>query len=162
VNIQGGTLGGIGTINGNVAMGGTLTPGALGAPGAITIFGNYEQTGNGTFDELIGPGSHSFLDVSGNVSLDSGAFLDITLLDGYDPLNQTFSIMDFAFLNGQFANGSAFWEDGYLWDITYRQHEDDVTAVKAPEPSSLVLLLIGLAALSFYTHRKMDKTQRLA
>ena len=96
VNILGGALGGTGTINGNVVMGGTLTPGALGAPGAITIFGNYEQTGNGTFDELMGPLSHSFLDVSGNVSLDSGAFLDITLLDGYDPLNQTFSIMDFA------------------------------------------------------------------
>ena len=147
VNILGGALGGTGTINGNVVMGGTLTPGALGAPGAITIFGNYEQTGNGTFDELMGPLSHSFLDVSGNVSLDSGAFLDITLLDGYDPLNQTFSIMDFAFLNGQFANGSTFWDDGYLWDITYRQHEVDVTAVQAPEPSSLLLLVIGLAAL---------------
>ena len=162
VNILGGALGGIGTINGNVVMGGTLTPGALGAPGAITIFGNYEQTGNGTFDELMRPLSHSFLDVSGNVSLDSGALLDITLLDSYDPLNQTFSIMDFAFLNGQFANGSSFWDDGYLWDITYRQHEVDVTAVQTPEPSALLLLLISLAPLGLYTHRKMDKTQRLA
>jgi PEP-CTERM motif len=159
-----GALGGTGTINGNVVMGGTLTPGALGAPGAITIFGNYEQTGNGTFDELMGPLSHSFLNVSGNVSLDSRAFLDITLLDGYDPLNQTFSIMDFAFLNGQIANGSSFWDDGYLWDITYRQHEVDVTAVQAPEPSSLLLLFIGLglAVLALYAHRKMDKTQHLA
>lgn len=89
VDIQGGTLGGTGTINGNVAMGGTITPGDPGTPGALTIFGNYEQTGTGTFEELIGPLSHSFLDVSGNVSLDSGAFLDITLLNGYDPLNQT-------------------------------------------------------------------------
>jgi PEP-CTERM motif len=70
--------------------------------------------------------------------------------------------MDFAFLNGQFASGSTFWDDGYLWDITYRQHEVDVTAVQAPEPSSLLLLLIGLAALGFYTRREMDKTQRLA
>jgi hypothetical protein len=162
VNILGGALSGTGTINGNVAMGGTLTPGALGAPGAITIFGNYEQTGNGTFDELMSPLSHSFLDVSGNVSLDSGALLDISLLGGYDPLNQTFSILDFAFLNGQFANGSSFWDNGYLWDITYRQHEVDVTAVQAPEPSVLLLLLISLAPLGLYTHRKMDKTQRLA
>jgi hypothetical protein len=77
-------------------------------------------------------------------------------------LNQTFSIMDFAFLNGQFANGSSFWDDGYLWDITYRRHEVDVTAVQAPEPSSLLLLLIGLAALALYAHPKMNKTQRLA
>jgi hypothetical protein len=162
VNIQGGTLGGTGTINGNVEMAGTMMPGAPGTPGTLTIFGNYEQTGNGTFDELMGPLSHSFLDVSGNVSLDSGALLDITLLDSYDPLNQTFSIMDFAFLNGQFANGSAFWDDGYLWDITYRQHEVDVTAVQAPEPSSLLLLLIGLAVLALYAHPKMNKTQHLA
>jgi hypothetical protein len=70
--------------------------------------------------------------------------------------------MDFALLNGQFANGSSFWDDGCLWDITYRQHEVDVTAVQAPEPSSLLLLFIGMAALAFYAHRKMDKTQRLA
>ena len=32
VNIQGGTLGGTGTINGNVSMGGTLIAGANGTP----------------------------------------------------------------------------------------------------------------------------------
>jgi hypothetical protein len=126
------------------------------------IFGNYEQTGTGILEELIGPYSHSFLDVSGNVSLDSGALLDITLLNGYDPLHQTFSIMDFASLNGQFANGSSFWDDNYLWDVTYRQHEVDVTAVQAPEPSSLLLLFTGLAALALYAHRKMGKTQLFA
>ena len=93
MNIQGGTLGGTGTINGNVLMAGTMMPGD--APGTLTIFGNYEQTGTGILEELMGPLSHSFLDVSGNVTLDPGAFLDITLLDGYNPLNQTFSIMDF-------------------------------------------------------------------
>ena len=61
------------TINGNVAMAGTMMPGLPGTPGALLIFGNYEQTGTGTFEELIGPLSHSFLDVSGNVALDSGS-----------------------------------------------------------------------------------------
>ena len=72
--------------------------------------------------------------------------------------------MDFAYLNGRFSNGSSFWDDGYLWDITYYQHEVDVTAVRVPEPSSLLLLLISFsaAALAFYAHRKMDNTQRLA
>ena len=70
--------------------------------------------------------------------------------------------MDFAFLNGQFVNGSSFWDDNYLWNITYRQHEIDVTAVQAPEPSSLLLLFIGMAALNLYAHRKMGKTQHLA
>ena len=156
VNIQGGTLGGDGTINGNVLMGGTLMPGD--APGTLTILGNYEQTGTGIFDEIISGKSQSFLDVSGNVTLDPGSLLEITLLNGYDPLNQTFSIMDFASLNGQFANGASFWDDGFLWDVTYRQHEVDVTAVEAPEPSSLLLLFFGLVAVAFVAHRKMGKS----
>jgi|SRR5215471_2423060 len=32
---------------GNVAMSGTMIPVGPGAPGTLTIFGNYEQTGNG-------------------------------------------------------------------------------------------------------------------
>jgi hypothetical protein len=162
VNIQGGALGGTGTINGDVVMGGTLTPAALGTPGTLTIFGNYEETGTGMFDELMGPHLHSFLDVSGNVTLDPGSFLDIALLNGDDPLGQTFSIVDFGSRVGEFSNGTSFWDDGYLWDITYYQHEIDVTAVQAPEPSSLLLLFIGLAVLALYAHRKMDKTQRFA
>lgn len=152
VNIQGGTLGGTGTINGYVAMAGTITPGEPGTPGTLTIFGNYEQTG--TLEELMSPLSQSFLNVSGNVTLDPGAFLDITLLNGFDPLGQTFDIMDYNALTGQFSNGSSFWDDGYLWDITHGQSEIDVTAVSTPEPSSLLLLFIGLAALAFYAHRK--------
>jgi len=159
VDIQGGSLGGTGTINGNVLMAGTMMPGD--APGTLTIFGNYEQTGSGMFDELIGP-SASFLNVNGNVFLDPGAFLEITLLNGFDPINQTFGIMDYSSLSGQFANGSSFWDDGYLWDITYGQNQINVTAVSTPEPGSLLLLFIGLGVPAFYMHFKMRKTQRLA
>ena len=151
MDIERGALGGTGTINGNVAMGGTLTPGATGTPGTLVIFGNYEQLGDGTLEELMGPVSHSFLDVSGNVMLGPGSLLDITLLNGFDPLNQTFSIMDFESRVGQFSNGPSFSDDGFIWAITYRQHEIDVTAVQpTPEPNSLLLLFIGLAALAFY------------
>jgi len=64
---------------------------------------------------------------------------------------------------GQFSSGASFSDDGFIGATTYRQHEIDVTAVqRTPEPSSLLLLFIGLAALAFYVPRKMDKTQRLA
>ena len=53
MDIERGALGGTGTINGNVAMGGTLTPGATGTPGTLVIFGNYEQLGDGTLEELM-------------------------------------------------------------------------------------------------------------
>ena len=152
VNIVGGTLGGTATISGNVLMSGTMMPGGTlmpgDSPGTLTIFGNYEQTGTGIFDELMRPFSQAFLDVGGNVVLDPGALLEISLLGGFNPLGSTISIMDFSSLSGQFANGSSFWDDGYLWDITYRQHEIDVTAVTAaPEPSSVILL--GIASLAF-------------
>ena len=156
VRILGGTLSGSGTINGNVVVGGTLMPGD--DPGTLTIFGNYEQTGAGMFDELISPYSRAFLDVSGNVVLQPGAALEITLLDGFNPLGSTVSIMDFSSFSGRFANGWSFWDDGYLWDITYRQHEVDVTAVQAPEPSSLLLLGFGALALGALARpRKVTK-----
>ena len=117
-------------------MAGTMMPGD--APGTLTIIGNYEQKDTGIFEELMSPFAQAFLDVSGNVVLDPGATLDITLLCGFNPLGDTISIMDFSTLSGRFANGSSFWDDGFLWDITYRQHEIDVTAVQAPEPGSFL------------------------
>jgi hypothetical protein len=164
---SGAALDGTGKIIGNVAMGGTINPGGSSVPGSVpgtlTIFGNYEQIGTGTLNELMSPLSQGFLHVTGDVSLDSDSALQITLLNGFNPLGQTFSIMDYSSLVGEFSNRSSFSDDGFIGDITYRQHEIDVTAVqRAPESSSLLLLFIGLAALAFYVPRKIDKTQRLA
>jgi fibronectin-binding autotransporter adhesin len=159
---SGASLQGTGTIIGNVTMGGMLTPGGPGAPGTITVFGDYDQTNTGILDELISPLAQSFLDVNGDVTLNAGSFLNIILLEGYDPLGQTLDIMDYYSLVGQFSNGSSFWQDGYLWDISYGQHELDATAVQTPEPSALLLLLIGFAALSPWIFRRSAKHQHLA
>ena len=148
VNIRGGTLSGTGTINGNVLMGGTLMPGD--APGTLTIFGNYEQTSTGTFDELLSPSSHSLLDVNGNAVLDHGTGLEIALLNGFNPINQTFDIMNYSSLTGIFANGSSFWDDGFLWDVTYGPNQIDITAVQSPEPGSFDLLVFGLIGLVMF------------
>jgi hypothetical protein len=158
MNIQGGTLGGTGIINGNVVIAGTMMPGD--APGALTIFGNYEQTNTGTFDERMGPSSQSLLIVNGNVVLDPGASLEITLLNGFNPLGQTFDIMDYANLSGEFANGPSFWDDDYLWDVTYGQNQIDVTAVQAPEPSSFLLPALGSFTLSAFVKQKKVARKR--
>jgi hypothetical protein len=156
MNIKGGVLSGTGTINGNVLMGGTMMPGD--APGTLTIFGDYEQTSKGTFDELLSSSSHSFLDVNGKAVLDHGSVLEISLLNGFNPITQTFEIMDYSSLTGTFANGSSFWDDGFLWDVSYGPNQIDITAVQAPEPGTFDLLkvgLIGLVVFCWYSRSRL-------
>lgn len=160
VDIQGGSLSGSGTISGNVVVAGILQPGD--APGTLTIDGNYEQTDTGIFDELLSPQSQSLLDVTGDIELDPGTSLEISLLDGFDPLGQTFDIMDFASLTGEFSNGSSFWDDSYLWSIAYEQNQIDITATQAPEPSSVLLLLMGIGMMALLSLRKLRKQRRIA
>jgi hypothetical protein len=97
---------------------------------------------------MLGPLSQSVLDVHGNVVLDPGSLLEITLLDGFNPFGQTFEIMHYNMLAGGFLNGPSFWDDNYLWQISYGQNTLSVSAVGVPEPGSFVLLAIGLLALA--------------
>jgi PEP-CTERM motif len=136
-------------------MGGTLMPGD--SPGTLTIFGKYDQTGTGILDMLLGPQSHSVLD-AGNVFLDFGSLLQIDLLDGFNPFGQTFEIMHYSTMEGEFVNGSEFWNHGFLWQLSYGQNALDVKAVSAPEPSSFLLLGIGLLALAGLAVRRTNST----
>ena len=156
------TLQGTGKIVGNVAMSGTMIPGGPGAPGTVTIFGNYEQAGNGILREFISSSSNGLLSVSGDVALDSDSILSITLIGGFNPLGDTFTIMDYASLVGQFSNGSSFWDDGFLWDVNYGANQIGISAVRSPEPSSLLLLCIGFAVLALCAQRRMAKTPLLS
>lgn len=154
---QAGFFSGTGTINGNTTMGGTLSPGD--APGTLTINGNYEQTGTGIFDELIGTGANGLLDVNGAVTLAPGASLDIRLLNGFNPVGDSFTIMDYSSLFGEFANGSSFSADGYNWDITYGPHDAVLTAISTPESSPLLLLALGFITIGRRAHRESGREE---
>jgi len=125
-NQSGGLTQGTGTIAGAINItGGTIVGGSstTGTPGTLTLTGTLNQTG-GTFAELIGgTANFSLINATGNVTLGTGAQLSITLLNGFNPVGDTFTILnDLAgIVSGQFANGpaSGFQMDGINWTIAY-------------------------------------------
>jgi hypothetical protein len=161
VDIEGGKLGGIGTINGDVLLKGIMSPGSSGVPGTFTVNGSYEQTSTGVFDEIIkGASSNGFLDVTGVLALDPGSLLEITLRGGIDPVGDSFTILDYGSLSGEFSNGTNFFADGFEWTLTYGPNDAVLTAVSTdavstPEPGLMSLIVIGFVALlGFATQRR--------
>ena len=156
VDIEGGKLGGTGTINGDVLMKGVMSPGSSGVPGTFTVNGNYQQTSTGVFDEIIkGASSNGLLDVSGVLALDPGSLLEITLQNGFDPVGDSFTILDYGSLAGEFSNGTSFVADGFNWTLSYGPNDAVLTAVSTPEPGTISSILIGfLVLLGFATKRR--------
>jgi hypothetical protein len=166
VEIQGGTFSGMGTVTGSVLnSGGIFQPGGNGGPGTLVVEG-YEQQSGAIFDELIdASGNGALVAVTGGIQLDSGALLDIDLLNGFKPTDgETFDIMGALQISGAFANAptTGFEVDGFDWTITYDPGEIVLDAVSpvsggtppTPEPSSVLLLALGGLAVAAYSRRK--------
>ena len=101
VNIQGGALIGVGTVNGSVINSGMVGPG--GSVGTLTINGNYTQTAAGSLAIELGgaaPGSgHDVLAVSATVAL--GGDVHVTIVHGFMPqVGQEFTIVTGAAVSG--------------------------------------------------------------
>lgn len=96
LTIDGGSLLGLGTIDGNVVNNtGRITPGT--SPGTLTIEGDYTQNGGTVVLEISGtaPGTqHDQLVVTGNVNL-AGGTVEFAFTDGFAPrAGQTFTLID--------------------------------------------------------------------
>jgi fibronectin-binding autotransporter adhesin len=157
VDIQGGTLGGRGTINGDVAVAGTITAGDPRTPGTLTINGSLDEEPGGTLDELISRTAHSVLDVTGDVTLEGA--LNIDVLSGTP--SGTYDILDYTagdLVAGDFTNviDGILTADGYTWDVNYyADGGTEVTVTATPEPGALPMLLLGLIALAGFRRRKI-------
>jgi hypothetical protein len=106
-NLEGGVLGGLGTIeftDGFAGNAGTLAPGL--SAGTLTIIGNVSNAGTALLDlELGGAATNAFdrLVVQGALTL--GGTLRVTLLGGFTPApGDTFAVVLASSLNGVFAN----------------------------------------------------------
>lgn len=159
VDIQGGSLGGDGTIQGNLVNDALVSPGLSTTP--LTVDGSYTQGSDGTLlidiSSLTDFGS---LDITGNATLDGT--LQFDFLNGYVPqANDTFAFLDAAGVTGDFSsfdfvginctsctaefNGTNFSLDtGNMLS----------PPISTPEPSTLALLAAGLLALGFAQRRR--------
>ena len=104
LTLNGGTLNGAGTIQGDVTNAGQLTPGNK--PGILTITGNYTQTSAGVLNIAIGgtTAGTGFDQLRVQGSADLNGTLNITLINGFGPaFGQTFPILNFAGSTGNFS-----------------------------------------------------------
>ncbi len=143
IQIRDGSLGGAGTLNGNVSNAGNVNPGA--SAGAMTINGNYVQAPAGALNLEIGgtvPGTqYDKLVISGTATLDGT--LNVSLIDSFAPsVGNTFQVMTFASRNGDFTAwnvpqpGNVALVIGYLTDTFYIS-----AASIAPTPSPTVTVV---------------------
>ena len=167
-HIMGGTLGGTGTINGNVSTGGgTIIAGAPGVPGTLTIIGKFVQDAGGTMIiDITGANSFGAIDVTGMASL--GGTLDINFLDGFtpqpgedfpflsygslDPANDDFSNIDFT--DCQNCELPVFGQGGVVFEPVGPGGQ------ATPEPSGLILLGTALLGTASLLQRQTGKPRR--
>ncbi len=144
VTVNGGTLGGTGTLNNvTVNSGGEVAPGD--APGVMHLSGSLTMAAGAAMDfELDSPTSYDQLELSGPAVL--GGELNVSLVNGFSPaVGQSFDLIN-GHTNGSFAEinlptlGSDLrWDTGQLYT--------NGTIEVLPEPSTLLLLAVGAIGL---------------
>jgi hypothetical protein len=169
VQIQGGTLLGGGTINGNVNnSGGIVQPGITGYS-PLTINGNYTQGSNGMLQIDLGGGApyqYNMLDVNGLAALDGT--VDFVAQSGFTPIaGDDFTFLFYGSLSGDFAHVDLTgWScpTGDVCDLVYGADSVSLDILAAgngggttptPEPSSFVLL--GAALLAMFAGSRLKR-----
>jgi T5SS/PEP-CTERM-associated repeat protein len=153
-----GTLGGTGTVIGNVINdAGTVAPGN--SPGTLTVDGDFTVNAGKLVIEVAGvtPGLFDFLDISGTADFNGGT-IEIAFIDGFAPMTgQSFEF--FNAHNGIQDLPPAFaisgLADGFLYTVSeigglmeFTALNDGISA-PVPLPPAVLLLLAPLAGLSF-------------
>ena len=163
--INRGTVSGGGTITANLSnVGGRVTASDPGIPEILTIIGNYTQGSGGTLEAFLGGAAagtgYSQLVVDGTATLDGK--LDVGLVSGFDPtLDENFFLLTStgtSLVSGNFSNLEL--PSGDAWLVSYNNACPTGTTgcvdltyeggVKAPEPSTFLLLAMVMAVMTIF------------
>ena len=157
----GGTLN-VDTFNGDLAnTGGTLGPGH--SPGTTTINGDYSQDASSTLlieiEGLIAGAEYDVINVTGTATLDG--VLDFYLDYSGLVLGDSFDILSAEVINGTFASiTDQQINTNWIWELDYNLDPSGtdiltarVTAVPIPEPTTLLLAILALAAVPLRVRR---------
>jgi hypothetical protein len=126
---------------------GTVAPGN--SPGTLTVTGDFIQQAGGTLQLEIGGitagTTHDVLAVGGTLSV-AGA-LEVIFTGGYTPAaGDQFEVLDFSQLEGKFTLDLPELGAGLAWD-TAGLYSTGQLSVAIPEPATLLLALLALAAV---------------
>lgn len=110
VNLQGGTLGGAGTVAGNLENAGQVSPSP--SPATLTINGTYSQSADGFVTAQANPTGADRLSVTGAASL--GGTLEMSNASGFTPpLGQQYKVLQAGSVTGHFATVSGPYSATY-------------------------------------------------
>jgi hypothetical protein len=148
---SGKTVGGTGSIVGDVTNSGELSPGH--SPGSLAITGDLTEAADGTMKlEIAGrdAGQFDVITATGDVTL--GGTLVVKLLDGFVPnASDSFVMVTGGTLSGEFANAPGrVATDGGMFDVVYGANSltlTGFTATAVPEPGAIAVLGLGAVGL---------------
>lgn len=154
VNINAGTLKGVGEVVGNVVNANPATVAPGDSIGTLKITGGYTQSGK--LDVEVGASSHDWLNVIGSATINPGATLSVTFDAGVTA--GSYSILSSTGLTGTFASGDihpTYLGTGItLAGVSYEGNQVTLNVAAVPEPESYAMILAGLGLMTLVMRRR--------